>query len=115
MQCGQRTQRWECEKSTKIGSIMTKRACIIAMCVLSLSHASRAESDKKKLPDPTPRKEAILKMFVQEFVTIAPGKGKFPESFMMGSGKEGKDSERPAHRVTLKYAFGIAKYEVTQE
>lgn len=71
--------------------------------------------EQKKLPDPTPRKEAILKLFVSEFIAITPGKGKFPANFMMGSEKGGHDNERPAHKVTFNYSFAIAKYEVTQE
>jgi formylglycine-generating enzyme required for sulfatase activity len=71
--------------------------------------------EKKKFDDPTPRKDAILKLFVAEFVSIAPGKGKFPESFLMGTEKDGADNERPAHKVTFKYPFAMAKYEVTQE
>lgn len=71
--------------------------------------------EKQKLPDPTPRKDAILKRFVEEFVVITPGKGKFPESFTMGTEKGGHDNERPAHNVTFKYSFSFAKYEVTQE
>ena len=67
------------------------------------------------VPDPTPRKDAILKLFAEEFVAITPGKGKFPESFLMGSDKSGHDNERPAHKVTFKYSFSMAKYEVTQE
>jgi formylglycine-generating enzyme required for sulfatase activity len=80
-----------------------------------LAFTAGAAGDKKKLPDPTARKDAILKLFVSEFVSITPGKGKFPESFLMGSEKGGDDSERPAHKVTFKYDFAIAKYEVTQE
>jgi len=74
-----------------------------------------AGEQKKKLADPTPRKDAILKTFADEFVAITPGKGKFPESFIMGSEKAGHDNERPAHKVTFKYPFAMAKYEVTQE
>src|SRR5262249_26827299 len=73
------------------------------------------EVKKKPLPDPTPRRDAILKLFVEEFLAITPGTGKFPESFMMGTEKGGHDNERPAHKVTFKYSFAIAKYEVTQE
>src|SRR5438045_904576 len=73
------------------------------------------EQKKNELPDPTPRKDAILKLFVEEFVPITPGKGKFPESFQMGTEKGGRDNERPAHKVTFKYSFAMAKYEVTQE
>jgi formylglycine-generating enzyme required for sulfatase activity len=73
-----------------------------------------ASGGKKKLDDPTPRKEAILKLFAEEFVPITPGKGKFPESFQMGSDK-GPDNERHIRKVTFKTAFAMAKYEVTQE
>jgi formylglycine-generating enzyme required for sulfatase activity len=75
-----------------------------------------AGGDKKKpLPDPTPRTEAILKLFVAEFVAITPGKGKFPESVQMGTEKGGRDNERPVRKVTFKKDFAFAKYEVTQE
>jgi formylglycine-generating enzyme required for sulfatase activity len=85
-----------------------------------------AGNKKKPLPDPTPRTDAILKLFVEEFVAITPGKGKFPESFKMGTpegkvdkkkpdAKSGRDNERPVHEVTFKYSFAMAKYEVTQE
>lgn len=70
--------------------------------------------DKKKFPDPTPRKEAILKLCADEFVTLTPGQGKFPASFVMGT-DNGPADERPAHQVTLKHPFAIGKYEVTQE
>jgi len=81
----------------------------VGMAALSLA------GEQKKLPDPIPRKAAILKLFAEEFVAITPGKGKFPESFMMGTEKGGHDNERPQHKVTFKYSFAMAKYEVTQE
>jgi formylglycine-generating enzyme required for sulfatase activity len=84
------------------------------LSLLGLTGAAYA-GDKKKQEDPTPRKEAILKLFASEFVDITPGKNKFPESFIMGSEKGGHDNERPAHKVTFKYSFAMAKYEVTQE
>ena len=55
----------------------------------------------------------LLKMFVDEFVAITPGEGKFPASFQMGS-KEGASSEQPPHQVTLKDKFAIAQYEMPQ-
>lgn len=86
---------------------------LFALC---LAGAASGQGDKKKpLPDPTPRKDAILKLFVEEFVAITPGKGMFPESFQMGTEKGGRDNERPVHKVTFKHAFSMAKYEVTQE
>ncbi|HZZ79616.1 MAG TPA: formylglycine-generating enzyme family protein [Gemmataceae bacterium] len=92
---------------------MTRTIGILIVGLLAITVS--AAGDKKKLPDPTARKDAILKLFVSEFVAITPGKGKFPESFMMGTEKGGNDNERPAHKVTFKYNFAIAKYEVTQE
>src|SRR5262245_38515449 len=65
-------------------------------------------------PDTIKRKDAILKLFAEEFVALTPGKGKFPADFMMGSAK-GPATEQPAHKVTLKQPFAVAKYEVTQE
>ncbi len=59
-------------------------------------------------PDPK-----LLKTFVDEFVEITPGKGKFPKSFLMGS-EDGPKNERPVHEVTFEYDFAIAKYEVPQ-
>jgi formylglycine-generating enzyme required for sulfatase activity len=55
----------------------------------------------------------LLKTFRQEFVEITPGEGKFPAAFQMGT-KEGDSTERPAHEVTLKSRFAMAKYEVPQ-
>jgi formylglycine-generating enzyme required for sulfatase activity len=99
-----------------MGDDMKKALFAFALCLLCLAGGTWAQEEKKKpLPDPTPRRDAILKLFAEEFVAITPGKGKFPESFMMGTEKGGHDNERPAHKVTFKYSFAIAKYEVTQE
>lgn len=95
---------------------MMKVILILALAGLCFAIDAAAQGDKKvKLPDPTARKDAILKLFIDEFVPITPGKGKFPESFEMGTEKGGRDNERPQHKVTFKYSFAIAKYEVTQE
>jgi formylglycine-generating enzyme required for sulfatase activity len=48
--------------------------------------------------------DRVLKLFVEEFVELTPGKGKFPASFEMG-----------AVTVRFKSPFAVAKYEVTQE
>jgi formylglycine-generating enzyme required for sulfatase activity len=56
----------------------------------------------------------ILERFASEFVSLTPGKGQFPASFVMGSA-QGPTSEQPAHKVTFAYSFAVAKYEVTQE
>ena len=46
-------------------------------------------------------------------IEITPGRGKFPQSFQMGSA-DGPAAEKPRHEVTLKHSFSIAKYEVPQ-
>jgi formylglycine-generating enzyme required for sulfatase activity len=66
-------------------------------------------------PSPAARQEAILKRFIKEFVPLTPGKGKYPASFQMGSGKDGSKKEQPAFKVTFKAPFALARYEVTQE
>lgn len=55
----------------------------------------------------------LLQTFHDEFVSITPGEGKFPKSFRMGS-DSGPDTEQPAHEVTFRHSFAIAKYEVPQ-
>ncbi len=60
------------------------------------------------------REDAIMKRFVDEFVTLTPGQGKFTASFGMGS-NNGPADEQPAHKVTLAAPFAIDRYEVTQE
>jgi formylglycine-generating enzyme required for sulfatase activity len=65
-------------------------------------------------PKPADAKGAILKRFVDEFILLTPGKGTYPASFSMGSA-EGPANEKPAHKVTFKAPFAMAKYEVTQE
>jgi formylglycine-generating enzyme required for sulfatase activity len=59
--------------------------------------------------------DKLLQRFVDEFVALTPGEGKFPASFMMGSGKDGPPEEQPTHKVSLGYPFALGKYEVTQE
>ena len=94
---------------------MKKTISALIIGIVCMLTCTQAGAQKKKIEDPTPRKDAILKLFVDEFVPITPGQGKFPASFMMGTEKAGHDNERPAHKVTFKYSFAIAKYEVTQE
>jgi formylglycine-generating enzyme required for sulfatase activity len=66
-------------------------------------------------PDTLKRKDAILKLFHDEFVRLTPGQGKFLAGFTMGSDRAEHVNERPAHKVTLTKEFAIARYEVTQE
>jgi formylglycine-generating enzyme required for sulfatase activity len=84
---------------------------LLGCCSLALEGGDA----KQKFPDPTPRREAILKRFAGEFVVLSPGTGKFPACFVMGSNQDGDNTERPAHKVTFKRSFAIGKYEVTQE
>lgn len=55
----------------------------------------------------------LLKTFIDEFVEITPGKGKFPQSFDLGS-SDGPGTEQPVTKVTLRENFSIARYEVPQ-
>ena len=80
-----------------------------ACCLLLGAFALAADQAK---PDP---KEAILRRFVEEFVPLKPGTDPHPASFKMGSEGDVPAAEKPAHAVTFKYAFAMAKYEVTQE
>ncbi|MBI2808555.1 MAG: formylglycine-generating enzyme family protein [Planctomycetes bacterium] len=95
---------------------MKKNIPLLLLAFATITATTWSQGAKKKpLPDPTPRKDAIVKLFAEEFVPITPGKGKFPASFLMGTAQGGRDNERPVHKVTFKYSFEIAKYEVTQE
>ncbi|MBI1900891.1 MAG: formylglycine-generating enzyme family protein [Planctomycetia bacterium] len=64
------------------------------------------------LAEPDPDRLNLLKIFRQEFVSITPGEKDFPAAFTMGGEKN--PAEKPAHKVTFKYSFAIAKYEVPQ-
>lgn len=77
-----------------------------AMVLAALLVAADPKDPKADLP-------ALLKVFREEFVAITPGEGDFPASFTMGS-KAGPAAEQPAHLVTFKHSFHIAKYEVPQ-
>jgi formylglycine-generating enzyme required for sulfatase activity len=81
--------------------------------LLDFSAGGRAQEPKKVLPDPTPRIDAILKLFVEEFVPVTPGKGKFAATYLMGSPTMA--SAQPVHAVKFGYSFDMARYEVTQE
>jgi formylglycine-generating enzyme required for sulfatase activity len=66
-------------------------------------------------PAPRPPADAVLKRFAAEFIRLTPGTGKYPASFLMGSAGPGPANERPAHSVTFRTSFAMARYEVTQE
>jgi formylglycine-generating enzyme required for sulfatase activity len=69
-------------------------------------------ADPKKPPR---SKEDALRLFAEEFVPLTPGKERFPASFTMGSAADAPASEKPAHTVTFRQPFAMARYEVTQE
>jgi formylglycine-generating enzyme required for sulfatase activity len=84
----------------------------LAMLILPLFLLAE---DKPKKP-PFRDKDAALKLFAEEFVSITPGGGKFPASFKMGSDSEdGAKAEKPAHDVKMSKPFAMARYEATQE
>jgi formylglycine-generating enzyme required for sulfatase activity len=56
--------------------------------------------------------DSLLKQFVEEFVSISPGKNQFPANHIIGS-DTGPAHERPRYEVQLA-PFAIAKYEVPQ-
>ena len=64
--------------------------------------------------DPSPEQTKLLKTFSEEFISITPGRGKFPKKFVMGRAEGGRDNERPVREVTFTYEFSIAKYEMPQ-
>lgn len=90
------------------------RALLATLVCCSVALLALADDPKpKKVGTP---KDKILPQFVEEFVLLSPGKEKFPESFVMGSAADDAPaSEKPAHKVTFKRPFRMAKYEVTQE
>ena len=67
-----------------------------------------------RLEGDEPKTERILKLFVEEFVPITPGAGKFTASFKMGSA-DGPATEKPVVTIAFEFSFALAKYEVTQE
>lgn len=58
--------------------------------------------------------ENVLKLFVEECVSISPGTDPFPKTFKMG-GEHGGPFDTPLREVTMENPFRISKYEVTQE
>ncbi len=74
-----------------------------------------AAPDKWPAPDEK-EKDRIYRLFVEELVSLTPGKGKYPASFTMGSkDKTAPDTEKPAVEITFKHDFAMSKFEVTQE
>ncbi len=58
----------------------------------------------------------ILERFVQEFVSITLGEGRYPATFEMGSADpKAPATERPQAVIKFRTPFAMARYEVTQE
>lgn len=53
-----------------------------------------------------------LAIFATEFVSITPGQGVFPKTFLMGA--EGDPAASPPREVTLTEPFQMGKYEIPQ-
>lgn len=91
---------------------------LVALVALSVDVAFLQSGDQNVKATVKPTTSELLKRFSDEFIEIAPGEKSrdgsisFPKSFRMGSDQV--DSEKPAHEVTLKQKFSIAKYEVPQ-
>jgi formylglycine-generating enzyme required for sulfatase activity len=92
---------------------------ITAALSLVLAGVVSVQSEDKPVKTATkPTQAELLKRFSDEFVEIAPGEKSrdgaitFPKSFRMGGDQVA--NEKPAHEVTLKQRFAIAKYEVPQ-
>jgi formylglycine-generating enzyme required for sulfatase activity len=66
-------------------------------------------------PESPSDQNKILKLFLDEFVLLTPGQGKYPKSFLMGSDLGRRKNEQPAHQVTFTKDFALGQFEVTQE
>ena len=93
-------------KNALSGAVAMALGVVCVWSAVSGAELGGAASDKKI---------ATLRLFAEEFVPLTPGSGKFPAEFVMGSGKDAPPNEQPAHNVTIKHSFALAKYEVTQE
>jgi len=81
---------------------------VLCVCCLMNMMASLSDAEEK-----TEKTTALLKVFMEEFVEIHPGEGKFPAQFTMGR-EDGEKQERPARRVEMSDTFYMARYEVPQ-
>jgi formylglycine-generating enzyme required for sulfatase activity len=88
---------------------------LLSLSTVALAAAAVALSAQKEVKKGTPP-ERILPLFMEEFVSLTPGKGKFAATFLMGSSAaDAPQSEKPVHAVRFMAPFAIAKHEVTQE
>jgi formylglycine-generating enzyme required for sulfatase activity len=91
-----------------------RNGLVVVAIVLGLA-ASPPIFPAAALRSPADRKDSILKLFVDELVTLTPGQGKYPASFRMGSAGRAPENEQPALKVSFKRQLAMAKHEVTQE
>ena len=90
-----------------------KPKALFALSALAISVWSAPLFAAEDFTSLSEKQRTLLKTFVDEFVDVTPGKGKFPASFMMGS-SDGPASERPPTKITFGHSFSIAKYEIPQ-
>ena len=94
----------------RIGVLMQRIRLVLPFLALFLAIPGLAEMDEAYQ-----KKERILKLFVEEFVPLTPGTGKYPASFQMGTRDDGPAAEKPPVTITFRHPFAMAKHEVTQE
>lgn len=94
--------------------LRTVGVCLAELLALICVNAGLAAAQADEAKDPADKTGVLLKVFADEFVAITPGTGKFPASFQMGSANDGAN-EAPAHEVTFKYPFAMARYEIPQD
>ena len=99
-------------KSTA-GSMIWNQKCRLAVSVLAVCLWFGILPVVEGADPLSEKQRQLLKTFVEEFVEITPGKGKYPAAFVMGSA-DGPASEQPPTKITFKQHFAIAKYEVPQ-
>ncbi len=86
---------------------------LIVLVGFTIMTAYSGRPGRLKADDVPPQTIELLKTFNDEFVVIKPGEKDFPESLVMGDEKR-HPSERPAHKVTFRHGFSMARYEVPQ-
>jgi formylglycine-generating enzyme required for sulfatase activity len=89
-------------------SLLSLSAAALAVATVMLPAQEEAKSSSAG--------DRVLRQFMDEFVPLTPGKGRFAATFLMGSAAvDAPASEKPVVTVRFKASFAVAKYEVTQE
>ena len=84
------------------------------ICVSTFTYSLPAHENDLPTRTPSPSATATTKRFVEECVTVSPGKPGFPIRSLVGT-KEPTENELPQQEVTINRPFRISKYETTQE